>query len=171
MFFKCRWNVLLSGFCLFLFTIFPLHANAEGRAQDAGSEQVYSGPLPDVISKLTLPAVTNQAGRAECVQLLKGLMAAPHTVHWREGRELQTSWQQVEPGTAIATFKQGRYPQQRLRRGGKHAAIFLRATEAGIYVLDQFAGRMHAAERFIPWHHPRDKSPANNATAYSTVRW
>ena len=141
------------------------------QADEAASERVYEGMLPTEEQKIVLPAMPDERGRTECVQLLKTLMDAPRTLLWKEGRKLKASWTALEPGTAIATFKKGQYPQKGKKRGSKHAAIFLRASEAGIYVLDQFAGRHAAEERFIPWHNPRDKSPSNNAAAYSTVRW
>lgn len=153
--------------------VLPAHAGeSEAEWSESGvSEQVYDGLLPTPGQQIIMPAVTNERGRAECVLLLKALMDAPRTLLWKEGRKLKGSWDEVPPGTAIATFKKGRYPQQGRARGSKHAAIFLRATEAGIYVFDQFVGRSAAEERFIPWHHPRDRSPSNNAAAYSTVRW
>ncbi len=139
--------------------------------RDAASERVYDGTLPTEEEKIVMPAVKDERGRAECVQLLKALMDAPRTLFWKEGRKLKASWDNIRPGTAIATFKKGRYPQKGKANGNKHAAIFLRASEAGIYVFDQFAGQMDVEERFIPWHHPRDKRASNNAAAYSTVRW
>ncbi|MES2885685.1 MAG: BPSL0067 family protein [Pseudomonadota bacterium] len=148
-----------------------LTAQASAHLSDGASEQVYDGLLPTESEKIVMPVVRNKRGRSECVQLLKSLMDAPRTLLWREGRKLKASWEEVKPGTAIATFKQGRYPQKSRSRGSKHAAIFLRASDAGIYVFDQFAGQREAAERFIPWHHPRDRQPSNNASAYSTVRW
>lgn len=154
----CSLLLVTFGFCPF------------GVATAAVAEQVYGGSLPSEFEKITIPAVENDQGHVECVELLKTLMAAPRTRQWREGRKLKVSWNQVQPGTAIATFKSGQYPQ-RGRRGSKHAAIFLRATHAGIFVFDQFRGQAAAAERFIPWHHPRDRSASNNAAAYSTVRW
>ena len=144
---------------------------AELSLSDGSSERVYNGALPTEEQKISLPAATDPHGRTECVQLLKSLMDAPRTLLWKEGRQLKASWDEIKPGTAIATFKSGRYPQKRTGRGSKHAAIFLRASQAGIYVLDQFAGQHVAEERFIPWHHPRDRQPSNNAAAYSTVRW
>lgn len=132
-------------------------------------ERVYEGQLPSAVHQGFMPAVRDAQGRIECVQLLKALMAAPRTLLWQEGRRLKAVWDEVRPGTAIATFKKGRYPQS--GRGNRHAAIFLRASEAGIYVLDQFAGQPQAGERFIPWHNPRDRGASNNASAYSTVRW
>jgi len=134
-------------------------------------ERVYDGVLPTEEHKITLPAARDEHGRVHCVQLLRALMNAPLTDHWHEGRKLKTSWSEVKPGTAIATFKQGRYPQRQKGHGGKHAAIFLRATDSGIYVFDQFSGARVATERFIPWHNPRDRKLSNNAASYSTVRW
>ncbi len=146
-------------------------ASAAAKLSDGSSEQIYDGLLPTEQEKLVMPVVNDEQGRPECVQLLKSLMNAPRTLFWKEGRKLKTSPDSIQPGTAIATFRKGRYPQKGRARGSKHAAIFLRASEAGIYVFDQFAGRTAAEERFIPWKHPRDRSPSNNASAYSTVRW
>lgn len=134
-------------------------------------ERVYGGLLPSEAQKLVMPAIRDERGRVHCVQLLKALMDAPLTDRWQEGRKLKTSWSQVQPGTAIATFKAGKYPKQLKGSGNKHAAIFVRATESGIYVFDQFTGARVATERFIPWHNPRDRKPSNNAVSYSTVRW
>lgn len=146
-------------------------AAATVKLSDGFSEQIYKGNLPTVQEKLTMPAIKNEQGRSECVELLKSLMNAPRTLFWKEGRKLKASWDSIKPGTAIATFKKGRYPQKSKSHQGKHAAIFLRASDAGIYVFDQFVGQDDVEERFIPWHHPRDRNPVNNAAAYSTVRW
>ena len=135
----------------------------------SGDEHTYEGLLPGEGYTVAIPSFNNDKGRAECVELIKGLMDAPRTTQWQEGRRLLAAYEAIKPGTAIATFVRGRYPQG--RRHGPHAAIFLRATEAGIYVLDQFANQIGVQQRFIPWHHPRDKHPSNNASAYSTVRW
>ena len=133
-------------------------------------ERVYDGLLPGEGYTVAFPLFTDDRGRSECVELIKGLLGAPRTGLWREGRKLKSNADQIQPGTAIATFVNGRYPNWQ-RRGSKHAAIFLRATDSGIYVLDQFAHQRSVKERFIPWHHPRDRSASNNASSYSTVRW
>lgn len=138
-------------------------------AVNEAGERIYNGTLPNERFTFSMPGFFDGNGKAECVQLLKSLMAAPRTIFWREGRRLQDTFHSVVPGTAIATFKDGQYPQQ--GRSGKHAAIFLRATDAGIWVLDQFRNRPTVKERFIPWYNPRDKNPSNNARNYSTVRW
>jgi len=133
-------------------------------------ERVYQGLLPAEGTEVAYPGFANSAGRTECVELIKVLLDAPSTRQWQEGRKLKAHADEIQPGTAIATFVNGRYPQTR-RRGNKHAAIFLRATEQGIYVLDQFVQQAEAKVRFIPWHNPRDRRAANNASSYSTVRW
>lgn len=135
----------------------------------AQDEKIYDGPLPDEESAVLMDAVPDPKGRTECVQLLKSLLSAPRTTFWKEGRRLKQYFADIKPGTAIATFVHGRYPQG--GGHGKHAAIFVRATQTGIYVIDQFAGQVEVAERFIPWHHPSDRRAANNAVSYSTVRW
>lgn len=151
--------------------LWSLPASAASKLSDGSTEQIYDGVLPTEQQKIVMAAVKDEQGRSECVQLLKALMNAPRTLFWKEGRKLKTSPDQIKPGTAIATFKKGQYPQRGGAHGGKHAAIFLRATAAGIFVFDQFAGKTDAEERFIPWKHPSDRRASNNASAYSTVRW
>jgi hypothetical protein len=108
-------------------------------------------------------------GRTECVELIKGLLNAPRTAFWRAGRKVNELFD-LKPGTAIATFVSGKYPQSG-GPGTRHAAIFVRRSDAGIYVIDQFARSMGVKERFIPWHHPRDNRPSNNASRYYTIQW
>jgi hypothetical protein len=146
-------------------------ADRSTEAHGQVSERIYDGLLPGEGYSVAYPIYANRQGRTECVELIKGLLGAPSTSLWREGRRLKPNADRIEPGTAIATFVNGRYPSHQGRRGSKHAAIFLRASEAGIYVLDQFAHQKTARERFIPWHHPSDRRAANNASSYSTVRW
>ncbi len=152
-------------------TLLPLAARAADTFAGPASEQIYDGVLPTESEKVVMPAVKDERGRSECVQLLKSLMAAPRTLLWREGRKLKASWENIQSGTAIATFKRGLYPQKSKGHGSTHAAIFLRASAAGIYVFDQSAGHALASERFIPWHNPHNRRASNNAVAYSTVRW
>lgn len=141
--------------------------NAEVSAGTA-QERIYDGLLPGDDYTITMDSFPDQNGSTECVQLIKSLLAAPRTIFWKEGRKLLDHMHAVKPGTAIATFVKGQYPQQ--GRTGMHAAIFVRATQAGIFVLDQFRGRNAVTERFIPWHSGSAKR-SNNASAYSTIQW
>lgn len=140
--------------------------NPEG-SDGQPQERIYDGLLPGDGYTVTMDSFPDQNGSTECVQLIKSLLAAPRTIFWKEGRKLMDNFHAIKPGTAIATFVKGQYPQK--GRTGMHAAIFVRATQAGIYVLDQFRGRSAVTERFIPWHGSAKRS--NNASAYSTIQW
>jgi len=137
-------------------------------ADDHPKERIYDGLLPGDDYTITMDAFPDQNGSNECVQLIKALLGAPRTFFWKEGRKIKDNIQAIKPGTAIATFVRGQYPQR--GRTGMHAAIFVRANKAGIYVLDQFRSKGAVTERFIPWHNG-SKKRSNNASAYSTIVW
>jgi hypothetical protein len=78
-------------------------------------------------------------GGGNCVDLVKelvpGLKGRPTSV-WRHGvRVLDTS--ALTPGTAIATFVDGHYPNM---AHGNHAALFVGYAGASIWVMDQWKG-------------------------------
>jgi len=69
----------------------------------------------------------------------------------------------LEPGSIIATFEGGRYPNRR----GHHAAIYIEQDENGIWVWDQWVGKA-VHKRLIRWRD--DSAPASNtAQAYRVV--
>lgn len=109
--------------------------------------------------------------RQQCVALVRkvlpGIGASPT---WKEGKKLKAEGDPpLQPGTAIATFKDGKYPGMKT---GNHAAIFLGYDEhngrKGIRVLDQFVGHP-AMERFIPFD-DKAKSMSRNAGAFSVIQ-
>ncbi|RJG07407.1 hypothetical protein D3870_16630 [Noviherbaspirillum cavernae] len=76
----------------------------------------------------------------------------------------------LAPGTAIATFVKGRYPNQ---AHGNHAAIYVRQDSAAIYVLDQWKGKSRITIRPL-YFKGKDKNgnyidPSNNADAFSVI--
>jgi hypothetical protein len=76
-------------------------------------------------------------GAGQCVDFVKAVAGAPHTVAWRVGAEVRGN-PRVAPGTAIATFERdGSYAS----RSGNHAAIYLAQDERGIWVYDQWQGQ------------------------------
>lgn len=80
-------------------------------------------------------------GNGQCVALVRALTGAPPSSIWREGDhlvDLLESNTYIAPGTAIATFFDGRYPN---RPHGNHAAIFLRWVGNGIEVFHQWKGK------------------------------
>ena len=101
-------------------------------------------------------------GSGECVDLIKRCSGAPNTNHWKPGEYVLNK--DIPPGTAIATFKHGKYPN----RTGYHAAIYSHQTDEGIYVWDQWRGkavhlRLIKANQF-------HKDPGNNANHYRVIR-
>jgi len=114
-------------------------------------------------------AYKNAAGNTECVEFIKQTLGAPQTAAWREGTKFKKGTL-IAPGTAIATFVNGKYPQA--GNTGKHAAIYVGQNGAGIQVLDQWASQGMVLPRTIFWiprtPHP---SPSNDSTAFSVIEW
>ena len=79
----------------------------------------------------------------------------PRSSAWAEGEKItEDNPPNLKPGTAIATFVNGRYEN---KAHGNHAAIFLRydhdkAGHKGIWVMDQYDGKGGEAKAtFIPY--------------------
>lgn len=73
----------------------------------------------------------------ECVALVKALtpgLKGLATVSWRQGKRVVDTTN-LTPGTAIATFENGRYPN---RPTGNHAAFFLGYAGRAIWIMDQW---------------------------------
>lgn len=77
--------------------------------------------------------------RGDCVALIKavtaGLKGLP-TSSWRPGKRVVDTTG-LQPGTAIATFENGRYPN---RPTGNHAAFFLSYAGRALWIMDQWKG-------------------------------
>ena len=113
----------------------------------------------------------NAQGNTECVEFIRQTLGAPHTSRWHEGTKIRRlspgETDPIPPGSAIATFENGTYPQE--GNTGKHAAIYLGQDENGIQVLDQWRRQERVLKRTIPWerrHPSRDVAPA-----FSAVEW
>lgn len=107
----------------------------------------------------------------ECVALIQHYTDAGPANGWRQGEAVFGN-QMVRKGTAIATFKKGRYPNQ---KHGNHAAFFLRQAVNGIYVMDQWRDKSKPkiSERFLESLGTRKdgtfKNPSNNADAFFVI--
>lgn len=80
-------------------------------------------------------------GNGQCVALVRALTGAPASSIWREGESIADLLERnanLVPGTAIATFFGGRYPNW---HHGNHAAIFLGWTTDGMEVFHQWRGK------------------------------
>ena len=113
-------------------------------------------------------AYTNAQGNAECVEFIKQTLGAPATASWREGNKIKKGDLSPLAGTAIATFVNGKYPQD--GSTGKHAAIYLGQDATGIQVLDQWRSQGSVKARTIKWV-PTSPGASNDGNAFSTIEW
>jgi hypothetical protein len=102
-------------------------------------------------------------GSGHCVAFVQAAANCPHTSHWRPGRRVRGG--QVERGTAIATFQEGRYGNH--TDGRSHAAILLAEEGGGLRVLDQWRGQpVH--ERVIRFKGGQG-TPNNDGDAFRVI--
>ena len=111
---------------------------------------------------------TNAQGNAECVEFIRQTLEAPITSNWREGEKVVQGNSTLAAGTAIATFVNGRYPQD--GSTGKHAAIYLGQDARGIQVLDQWRKQGVVKVRTIKWN-PTSPGASNDGKAFSVIEW
>jgi hypothetical protein len=92
-------------------------------------------------------------GDGNCVALVQKLTDVGHTSSWKPGERVLDS-KNISPGTVIATFENGRYPN---RHTGNHAAFYLYSgpnsmktgKPAYIVVMDQWVRKGHVSARSI----------------------
>ena len=101
-------------------------------------------------------------GDGHCVSLIKQCSGAPPTKHWKPGEQVLGST--LHAGTVIATFKNGRYPNET----SHHAAIYIKQDKHGIWVWDQWLGKK-VHKRLIRIRSD-GAAPGNTAQAYRVVR-
>lgn len=75
-------------------------------------------------------------GDGHCVAFVKAASGAPETSKWKEGTKVKG--EKIAPGTAIATFVGGVYPNAGT---GNHAAIYVSQDDKGVTVWDQWKGQ------------------------------
>jgi hypothetical protein len=117
-------------------------------------------------------AFANDSGSTECVEFIKQTLLAPKTAAWSEGSKIAKialgTADPTRPGTAIATFVNGKYPQT--GSTGKHAAIYMGQNPDGIQVLDQWRAQGQVLPRTIPWK-ARRPGLSNDGNAFSVIEW
>lgn len=124
-----------------------------------------------VYSKVDALEDTAKVGTHQCVVLIQHYTDAGPASGWRQGDAVFGN-QMIRKGTAIATFKNGRYPNQ---KHGNHAAFFLRQAINGIYVMDQWKDKKkpRVSERFLESQgRNKDgsfKNPSDNADAFFVI--
>lgn len=108
-------------------------------------------------------------GSHQCVALVQDCAKAPHTSLWKDGPKVKGNLL-LKPGTAIATFVKGKYPNQ---AHGNHAAIYVRQDAVAIYVLDQWKGKAKITIRPLYFKGQNKNGayndPSNNGDAFSVI--
>ena len=98
-------------------------------------------------------------GDGNCVSLVQKLTDVGHTSRWKPGERVMDG-KNIAPGTVIATFENGRYPN---RHTGNHAALYLYSgpnsqktgKPAYIVVMDQWIRKGRISARSI---YPKTRS-------------
>lgn len=92
----------------------------------------YTCPHPELYDGKTI-------GTGQCVAFVQQCAGAPTTGVWRQGLKIKGAMiGTISPGTAIATFVNGHYPNN---AHGNHAAIYISHDSQGIQVWDQWTGQ------------------------------
>lgn len=113
-----------------------------------------------------------KVGGGQCVRLLQHYIQGIGQVsHWREGEPVIGNFL-LAKGTAIATFKNGIYPNL---DHGNHGAFYISQDAGGIWVMDQWNSvkKPRISSRYIR-RLGKDKNgnfvqPEDNADAFSVV--
>lgn len=122
--------------------------------------------MPYIYRKVSGLEQQPKVGTHECVALVREYTNAPPSSTWRQGAAVLDNMN-IEKGTAIATFIDGKYPN---KKTGNHAALFLRFDPYGFWVMDQWRsdiGKPKISSRLIKVK-PRGKA-SDNAAAYYIV--
>lgn len=101
-------------------------------------------------------------GSGQCVALVKEYAGAPASSMWRAGAAVRGDMM-LKKGTAIATFVDGRYPNNGT---GNHAALYVSQDAVGIWVVDQWS-----RSGKIQYRHLRFQGRVKDAKGKETTRY
>lgn len=125
--------------------------------------------MSDVYAEVSSLEGKPKEGNGECVTLVKNHTSVGHTGGWRQGSEVVGS-KTLETGTAIATFVNGKYPNN---SHGNHAAFYMGQLAGGICIMDQWRSKAKVGKRFIRRKgkdaQGRFIDPSNNADAFFVI--
>lgn len=113
-----------------------------------------------------------KVGDFECVALIRHYTNAPPASTWREGDKVLGN-KDITPGTAIATFVNGRWPG---KSSGNHCAFYLGQVSNGISVIDQWddSKKVTISKRFIQAKGKNQdgsyRQASDNAEAFSVIK-
>lgn len=108
-------------------------------------------------------------GNGQCVTLIIQYAKAPAASLWKEGKQVKGN-SLLKKGTAIATFVNGKYPNNKT---GQHAAFYLSQDAAGIWVIDQWLASRTVQKRRLQFRGKKKDGgfadPSNNGDAFSVI--
>lgn len=102
-------------------------------------------------------------GTGQCVAFVQKVADAPTTSVWTQGVKVKDS-AYITPGTAIATFVDGHYPNH---AHGNHAAIYISHDSQGIQVWDQWTSQ--PVHRRTIRYHGGTGSASNDGDAFYVI--
>lgn len=104
-------------------------------------------------------------GTGQCVAFVQQAAGAGEASSWSPGIPVKgASFTDIAPGTAIATFINGRYPDLPT---GNHAAIYLSHDTNGIWVWDQWSTR--AVDQRKIFYKAGDSDPSNDGDFFHVI--
>lgn len=129
--------------------------------------------MPYVYRHISALQGENQVENGECVRLVQHFLpAVGHTTTWKPGERVVDILERggyIEPGTAVATFVNGRYPTG----GHKHAAFYdgvvtgctaktasSRCGVIGVVLMDQWRTKLKITRRTV-WRRGEIQSNGN----------
>jgi hypothetical protein len=99
----------------------------------------------------------------QCVRFVQVAAGVRHTSTWSPGARVKDA-AYISPGTAIATFINGVYPNA---NHGNHAAIYISHDDFGIRVWDQWKGKP-VSQRTIGYKEG-DNDPSNDGDFFYVI--
>lgn len=118
-------------------------------------------------SYVDVGTITGKVSTGSCASLVQHYTRVGPAKLWRQGESVRGN-ATIKRGTAIATFVNGRYPNE---KHDNHAALYVSQDSKGIRVVDQWDGR-EAGERVLTFQGEKDGSwidPSNNGDAMSII--
>jgi dienelactone hydrolase len=163
----------------------------QAESQDLANRFILSASRSETYSNFLAPpkydSILQSAGlpvslAKECVALTRAVSGLGATSTWEPGSQLNDdlsgNYPNIQPGTPIATFENGRYPSSGKNDAGEyvHAAIFLgyipdnQGNIVGISVLDQYTAGGDKPPGVTAYTFGDTRNFLSNASNYSVIQ-
>jgi hypothetical protein len=113
---------------------------------------------------------SKKVSTGSCASLVQWYTKAGLTSTWREGIKVRGNGDKILPGTAVATFENGVYPN---RPKDNHAALYVSQDSQAVWVIDQWKGKDKITMRPMRFKGKNSDGsyldPSNNGDALSVI--